>query len=84
MFDLALILLSLVLLGISGLLFTYMFYLERVISDRRRLIHELETERQRLRSELMKAETRLERQEQRLKLAGLETDEVWAEVIEER
>ena len=83
----ALIGLSLVLVGIVGLQFTYMFYLDRVHLERKKHIHDLERKCSSLNSRLEQAENRLAEQNDLLETAypGLrKDDEVWADVIEDR
>jgi hypothetical protein len=81
----ALIGLSLALLGIAGLQFTYLFYLDRVDKERKKLIHQLEVECRRLSTRLAEAETRVAEQDLLLTKLLVETnDEMWADIIEER
>ena len=82
----ALIGLSLVLTGIAGLQFTYMFYIERVYRERRNYIRTLERRYERLAERLAAAERRVDEQNELLETMqpGLSTsDEAWADVIEE-
>jgi hypothetical protein len=80
-----LICLSLALVGIAGLQFTYLFYLDRVDRERKKLVHDLESECRRLSSRLGRAEERLAEQDAMLSRyiedAG---EEVWADLIDER
>ena len=81
----ALICLSLALLGIAGLQFTYLFYLDRVDKERKKLIHQLEVECRRLSTRLADAEARVAEQDLLLNKLLVETnDEMWADIIEER
>jgi hypothetical protein len=81
----ALICLSLALLGIAGLQFTYLFYLDRVDKERKKLIHQLEVECRRLSTRLADAEARVAEQDLLLNKLLVETnDELWADIIEER
>jgi hypothetical protein len=81
----ALICLSLALVGIAGLQFTYLFYLDRVDKERKKLIHQLEVECRRLSGRLADAESRVAEQDLVLSKIMMETgDEVWADIIEER
>ncbi len=85
MLSLALILLSLVLVGIVGLQFTYMFYLDRMHLERKKHIYELERKCVSLRARLEQAENRLAEQDVLPETAypGLKKDdEVWADVID--
>jgi len=78
----ALIGLSLVLLGVTGLQFTYMFYLDRLHVERKKYLRELESKNARLATQLAEAEKRIDLIE--AAYPGLKMDdEVWAEVIEE-
>lgn len=79
----ALIGLSLVLLGIAGLQFTYMFYLERLHNERKRYLTSLEHKCRGLTAKLEAAEQRLlelEASHPDLKIS----EEIWADVIDER
>lgn len=81
----ALILLSLALLGIAGLQFTYLFYLDKVDKERKKLINKLESECRRLSGRLHEAEAKIAEQEELLSKIYPETgEEVWADVIDER
>lgn len=87
MFLIVLIGLSLVLLGIVGLQFTYMFYLDRLHLERKKHLHGLERKCGQLSERLKLAEDRLAEQDRLLETAypGLrKDDEVWADVIEDR
>ena len=82
----ALIGLSLVLTGVAGLQFTYMFYIERVYRERQKYIRTLERRYARLSERLAAAERRVDEQNALLETIqpGLSTaDEAWADVIEE-
>lgn len=75
----ALIGLSLVLLGVAGLQFAYMFYLERLHAERKKYLTSLEHKCRDLTAKLETAEQRLlhlEEEYPELK------DEVWADVID--
>ena len=79
--------LSLVLLGIVGLQFTYMFYLERLHVERKKYLSQLEKKCIDLTEKLDAAERRIAEQRELIEQAYPEmaaTDEVWAEVIEDR
>jgi 16S rRNA C1402 (ribose-2'-O) methylase RsmI len=83
----ALICLSLVLVGIVGLQFTYLFYIDRIYKERRKYLQTLENKHAKLVSQLETAERRIAQQDDLLnslhpELAG--ADDGWAEVIEER
>jgi hypothetical protein len=81
----ALICLSLALLGIAGLQFTYLFYLDKVDKDRRNLIHRLESECRRLSGRLSEAESKIAEQEELLfKYYPESGEEMWADIIDER
>lgn len=79
--------LCLVLLGIAGLQFTYLFYVDRLNRERRRYITALEHKHAALAERLAEAERRVAEQDELLeavyKTEGKE-DEAWADVIEER
>lgn len=83
----ALIGLLFVLIGIVGLQFSYMFYLDRLHIARKKHIHELERKGNHLTDRLDQAEKRLAEQDRLLENAypGLrKDDEIWADVIEDR
>jgi hypothetical protein len=81
----ALICLSLTLVGVAGLQFTYLFYLDRVDKERKKLIHQLEGECRRLSRRLTEAESRVAEQDLILNKLLVESgDEAWADIIEER
>ncbi len=83
----ALIGLSLVLVGIVGLQFTYLFYVDRVYRERQRYLQDLEKRHRRLTERLEAAERRIAEQNDLLETIYPELgrdDEAWAEVIEER
>ena len=81
----ALICLSLALLGVAGLQFIYLFYLDRVDKERKKLIHRLEAECRRLSSRLNEAEAKIAEQEELLVKVNPEAgEEVWADIIDER
>ncbi len=82
----ALIGISFVLLGVAGLQFTYMFYLDRLHTERKKYVRELEARIAGLKSQLADADKRISEQDELLEAAypGMrKNDEVWAEVIEE-
>jgi hypothetical protein len=79
--------LSLVLTGVAGLQFTYLFHIDRMTRERRKHLKVLEQKCVRLTQRLEAAEARLREQDELLEAAypGLRKgDEVWADVIEER
>ena len=79
--------LSLVLVGIVGLQFTYMFYLERLHVERKKYLSTLEKKCISLTERLDAAERRVAEQRELIEQAYPEmaaSDEVWAEVIEDR
>ncbi|MBK7393922.1 MAG: hypothetical protein IPI64_11590 [Chloracidobacterium sp.] len=78
----ALIGLSFVLLGITGLQFTYMFYLDRLHTERKKYLRELEAKNAKLAAQLADAKTRIDLIEATYPEIKKD-DEVWAEVIEE-
>lgn len=83
----ALIGLSLVLVGIAGLQFTYLFYVNRLYQERKKYLQSLEQKCGELTHRFEAAEQRVAEQQAMLKAAypemGIE-DEAWADVIEER
>ena len=83
----ALIGLSFVLIGIVGLQFSYMFYLDRLHIERKRHIHALEKKCNQLTERLEQADARIAEQARLFEIAypGLrKDDEIWADVIEDR
>ncbi len=78
--------LSLVLLGIVGLQFMYMFYVERMYKERRKHIQTLEDKAEKLSSKLEAAQKQIVEKDALIKdSAEMRKDnEVWAEVIDER
>jgi hypothetical protein len=79
--------LSLVLVGIVGLQFTYMFYLERLHVERKKYLSQLEKKCIGLTEKLDAADRRIAEQRELIEQVYPEmaaTDEVWAEVIEDR
>lgn len=87
MLMLVLIGLSLVLAGIAGLQFTYLFYVDRMMSERRKHLRFLEQRCLRLSGRLQAAEARIKEQDELLEAAypGMRKgDEIWADVVEER
>jgi len=80
----ALIGLCLVLLGVVGLQFTYMFYVDRMYNERRKHMHDLELKSEKLSHKLHEAHQLIAVQNEKLKAAGLNEEEAWADVIDER
>ena len=80
----ALIGLSLVLVGIVGLQFTYLFWIDRVYRERRTYLKDLENRYADLNSHLRSAERQVAEQAELLKTMGYKETETWADVIEER
>jgi hypothetical protein len=79
--------LSLVLAGLAGLQFIYLFYVDRLNRERRQYLKDLEKKCSRLTGRLEAAEARIREQDDLLEAAypGMRRgDEVWADVIEER
>lgn len=78
--------LSLVLVGIVGLQFTYMFYIERMYRERRKHMKALERKTEQLTRQLDIAQKQIAEQNNLLKAYPefLKEDEAWADVIEER
>jgi hypothetical protein len=79
--------LSLVLLGIAGLQFTYLFYVDRLYRERKNYTQLLEHKCARLNNRLDAAERKIARQDERLAALRAESgmeDEMWADVIDDR
>ncbi len=81
-----LIILCLSLVGVTGLQFFYLTYLERIEKSHKRRIHELERQCQMYRRRLREAEQQLAAQADLFDAAAddPEDEEVWADVIEDR
>ncbi len=87
MLMLALICLSFALVGIVGLQFTYLFYVERIYRERRKHLQAVESSRRELKGKLEAANKQIREQNDLLKKAypGWSEDEsVWADVIDDR
>lgn len=81
----ALIGLSLVLVGIAGLQFTYLFWADKLNRERRKHLHDLEERYSRTLARVDQLEQRVAEQDELLAAVyGEEKDEAWADVIEER
>ena len=83
----ALIGLSLVLTGIVGLQFTYLFYVDRIFRERKKHTKSLEQKCRNLNDRLEAAERRVAEQNDLLEsmYPGLgKEDEAWADLIEDR
>ncbi|HRI03788.1 MAG TPA: hypothetical protein PLL77_08605 [Pyrinomonadaceae bacterium] len=78
----ALIGISLVLVGITGLQFTYMFYLDRLHVERKKYLRELEAKNAKLNAELADAKNRIDMFEAAYPEIRKD-EEVWAEVLDE-
>ena len=80
--------LCLVLTGLAGLQFSYLFYMDRMVRERKRYTAGLEARYARLRDELAATQEKLEEREALLMDHCPELleadDESWAEVIEDR
>lgn len=79
--------LSLVLVGIVGLQFSYLFYVDRILKERKKYLRSLEQRHARLTERLESAERRIAEQDDLLETVfpKLEhEEEVWADVIEDR
>lgn len=82
-----LICLSLSLVGVAGLQFFYMVYLERISQEQKKLIRELEHQGKQLSSRLAETESQIADQNELLEALYEdveEEEEIWADVIEER
>ena len=83
----ALIGLSLVLVGIAGLQFSYLFYADRLDRERRQHLIKLEHRCAALRSDLAAAQQKVVEQESLIRSLAPDLvldDEVWVDLIEER
>ena len=79
--------LSLVLLGIAGLQFTYLFYVDRILRERKHYLQAVEQKCLRLTDKLEAAEREIARQNDLLATVSPELrseDEMWADVIDDR
>lgn len=74
--------LCLVLLGVAGLQFTYLAYVDRMNGERRKYLKALEHKYQEIARRLVVAEQRIREQDELLRASGI-ADDVWAEVIED-
>ena len=86
MLDIILIGISLVLVGLAGLQFSYMFYLDRLHRERKKYLRQLERRNLRLAERLEAAEQQIAEQTAILEKVYPEyvfDDEPWAEIIEE-
>lgn len=81
-----LICLSLSLVGVAGLQFFYLIYLERMDKFLKSRLHEVERQNRNLRQQLQIAENQIVEQNKIIEAVYIETDdeELWADVIEER
>ena len=80
-----LIVLLLVLVGVAGLQFTYLFYADRLDIERRKHLRDLERRAKELRSQLDVAEQKIAEQHallERLVPEYIAEDDVWSDVIE--
>jgi hypothetical protein len=88
MLEYVLIGVSLVLLGIAGLQFSYLFYLERLDRERKKHVRYVERENRRLSDQLAVAEEKVAEQSAILERVFpeyiLSEDDAWADVIEDR
>ena len=79
--------LSLVLVGIVGLQFSYLFYVDRIYRERKAYLRSLERRYAKLATRLETAERRVAEQNDLLEMIYPELgkdDEAWADVIEDR
>lgn len=81
-----LITLCLSLSGVAGLQMMYMFYLDKLDKERKKRLHELEKKCKELGNRLADAEHRIREQDQLLDAlyAGIDDEEAWADVIDDR
>ena len=86
MLNYVLIGLCFALVGVAGLQFMYMFYLDRLDNERKKRIAELERHCKKLSVRLAEAEDRIGRQNAIIEDIGIDTarsEETWADVLEE-
>jgi hypothetical protein len=77
--------LCLVLVGITGLQFTYLAYIDRIYRERRKYLKGLEHKYAELSARLEHAERRVAEQDAQLeRLYPGMTEEAWADVIDDR
>lgn len=77
--------LCLVLLGVSGLQFTYLAYVDRMNNERRKYLKALEKKYRELSARLTEAELRVAEQNELLEqLSPGVMEDSWADVIEDR
>ena len=83
-----LICLSLSLVGVAGLQFFYLTYLERMDKETKKRLREVEFHNQRLRQRLYDAELKIAEQTKLIETvyepAEEDDEEIWADVIEDR
>ncbi len=83
-----LICLSLSLVGVAGLQFFYLAYLERMDKEMKKRLHTLERENRFLKQRLLDSELQIAEQTKLIETAydefENEEEEVWADVIEDR
>lgn len=85
MFTYLLIGLCLVLVGVVGLQFSYLFYVDRLNRERRKYLKVLEQRCSDLTARLKQTEHRIAEQDEILETVyGTKENEAWADVIEER
>lgn len=87
MLTYVLICISLALVGVAGMQFAYMFWLDRMDGYRKQHVRRLERHCRRLENELAEARTKIHQQE--LLFVAPESehedgDDTWADVIDER
>lgn len=83
----ALIVLTMVLLGIAGLQFSYMFYVDRLNRERRDYLRQLERRAKNLKLKLDAAEEKVAEQHallERFVPEYMAEDDAWADVIDDR
>lgn len=79
-----LICISLTFVGIAGMQFLYLAYLERIELEHKKKIKELERHCKQLRNKLQDAELKLAEQSKLIENFYENEEEVWADVIEEK
>lgn len=83
----SLIVLLLVLVGVAGLQFSYMFYVDRLNRERKAYLRDLERRARRLNEKLEQAEAKIAEQSALLAKFVPEyvtEDETWADILDER
>lgn len=78
--------LCLSLVGVAGLQFSYLFYLDRIDGERKKRLAELEHRCTELKAKLSAANRKIEEQDElieNLEVLSIRNEEAWADVLEE-